>query len=160
MRGSSVARSLPHVVVMTADCSSRLRQRIEQANVARILLKPVRMDDIRGCAQRLIHADSTVQNRPVFNPSAALNHELRELFSQELTTRLPVLDVYISRLDWKPASEILHQLIASSAMCRERELESYIRLLHRAINRNPGPKTIAQTYYPFLQAVSCTKMHL
>jgi CheY-like chemotaxis protein len=153
-------RSLPHVVVMTADCSSRLRQRIEQANVARILLKPVRMDDIRGCAQRLIHADSTVQNRPEFNPSAALNHELRELFSQELTTRLPVLDEYIARLDWKPASELLHQLIASSAMCQERELESCIRLLHRAINRNPGPKTIAQTYYPFLRAASYTKMHL
>jgi hypothetical protein len=71
-----------------------------------------------------------------------------------------MLDQYISALDWKPASEILHQLIASSAMCREKELENCSRLLYQAISANPGPKTIAQAYHPFLRAASQTKMHL
>ena len=153
-------RSLPHIVVITGDCSSRLRLRAKQANVDGILLKPVRMEDIRASAQRLIHLNSTVQDNSLRDPAAAMDYELRELFSRELTTRLPLLDGYISSLNWKPASEILHQLIASSAMCREKELENYSRLLYQAISANPRPKTIAQAYHPFLWAASQTKMHL
>jgi CheY-like chemotaxis protein len=153
-------RNLPHIVIITGDCSSRLRQRAKQANVAGILLKPVQMEDIRASARQLIQLDSTVQENPVQGPAAALDNELRELFSRELTTRLPALDGYISQLDWKPAGKILHQLIASSAMCREKELENCSRLLYRAISSNPGPKTIAQAYHPFLQAAAQTKMHL
>jgi len=153
-------RSLPHVVVITGDCSSRLKERIKQANVAGLLLKPVRMEDIRASAQRLIRLESSVQERSVQSPPAAIDNELRKLCSRELTTRLPLLDEYISRLEWQPASEILHQLIASSAMCREKELENYSRLLYQAISANPGPKTIAQAYHPFLRAASYTKMHL
>ncbi|MEE8496416.1 MAG: response regulator [Xanthomonadales bacterium] len=153
-------RSLPQFVVITGDGSSRLRQRAEQANVAGILLKPVRMEDIRASARRLMHLDSTAQESSVQGPATAMDHELRKLFSHELTTRLPMLDGYISQLDWKPANEILHQLIASSAMCREQELENCSRALYRALSANPGPKTIAQAYSPFLQAAAHAKMHL
>ena len=153
-------RSLPHIVVITGDCSSRLRQRAKQANVAGILLKPVRMEDIRASAQRLIHLNSTVQESLSRDSAAAIDYELRELFSRELITRLPLLDGYICALNWKPASEILHQLIASSAMCREKELENYSRLLYQAMIENPGPKSVAQAYHPFLWAASRTKMHL
>ncbi len=153
-------RSLPHIVVITGDCSSQLRLRAIQANVAGILLKPVRMEDIRASAQRLIHLNSTVQESSVQGPVAAIDRELRELFSRELTTRLPLLDGYICALNWKPASEILHQLIASSAMCREQELENCSRLLYQAISANPGPKTVGQAYHPFLRAASYTKIHL
>ncbi len=153
-------RSLPQFVVITGDCSSRLRRRLKQANVTEILLKPVRMEDIRASAQRLIHLDSTVQESPVQVSAAAVDHALRELFFRELTTRLPLLDGYISQLDWKPAGEILHQLIASSAMCREQELENCSRLLYKAISSNPKPKTIAQAYHPFLQAAAQTKRNL
>jgi len=153
-------RSLPHFVVITGDCSSRLRRRLKQANVTEILLKPVQMEDIRASARRIIHLDSAVQESPVQGSANAVDHALRELFSRELTTRLPLLDAYISQLDWKPAGEILHQLIASSAMCREQELENCSRLLYQAINTNPGAKTIAQAYHPFLEAAAQTKMHL
>ena len=153
-------RSLPHIVVITGDCSSRLRQRAEQANVAGILLKPARMEDIRACARRLIYQDNSVQEGPVQNQTATIDNELRELFFRELTSRLPILDGYISQLDWKPAIEILHQLIASSAMCREKELENCSRQLYQAISANPEPKTIAQAYHPFLRAASQAKMHL
>jgi CheY-like chemotaxis protein len=153
-------RSLPHVVVITGDCSSQLKERVKQANVAGLLLKPVRMEDIRASAQRLLQMDSTVQERSGQSPAAAKDKELRKLFSRELTTGLPLLDKYISQLEWQPASEILHRLIASSAMCQEMELENYSRQLYQAISANPGPKTIARAYHPFLQAASNTKMHL
>ena len=74
-------RSLPHIVVITGDCSSRLRLRANQANVAGILLKPVRMEDITASAQRLIHLSSTVQESPSRDPAVAIDDELRELFS-------------------------------------------------------------------------------
>jgi len=152
--------SLPHIIVITGDCSSRLRQRAKQANVAGILLKPVRMEDIRAIAQRLLQMDRMVQESSAPDPPTTTDYELRELFSRELATRLPMLDGYISQLDWRPASEILHQLIASSAMCGEKELENCSRLLYQAISANPGPKTIAQAYHPFLQAAAQTRMHL
>jgi two-component system chemotaxis response regulator CheY len=152
-------RNLPHVIVITGDSSPRLMQRAKQADIAGILLKPVRMDDIRASAQQLIQLDSNVRESPMKDPGAAIDQELRELFSRELNTRLPALDGFISQLDWLPAGEILHQLIASSAMCREKELENCSRLLHQAISTNPEPKTIAQAYHPFLRAAAQTKMH-
>ncbi len=152
-------RNLPRVIVITGDSSSRLMQRAKQADVAGILLKPVRMEDIRASARQLIQLDSTVRESPIQDPGATIDHELRELFSRELGTRLPLLDGYISQLDWQPAGEILHQLIASSAMCREKELENCSRLLYQAISTKPEPKTIAQAYHPFLQAASRTKIH-
>jgi CheY-like chemotaxis protein len=152
-------RNLPHIIVITGDSSSRMMQRVKQTGVAGILLKPVRMEDIRASAQQLVQLDSTVREGPLQDPGV-MDGEIRELFSRELATRLPTLDGFISQLDWKPASEILHQLIASSAMCRENELENCSRLLYQAISVNPEPKTIAQAYHPFLQAAAQTKMHL
>ncbi len=153
-------QNLPHIVIVTGDRSSRLKQRAKQINVAELLLKPVTMDEIRASAQRLMPCNSTVQENSVKAPTAAMDHALRELFSRELNSRLPVLDRYISQLDWKPACDILHQLIASSALCREKELENCSRLLYRVISKNPAPSRIAQAYHPFLQAASRTKMRL
>jgi CheY-like chemotaxis protein len=147
-------RSLPHIVIITGDISSRMRQQAKQANVAGLLSKPVRMEDIRAIAQRLLHLDRTVQESSAPGPPTATDNELRKLFARELTTRLPLLDKHITQLNWKPASEILHQLIASSALCGEKELENCSRLLYQAISRSPRPKTIAQAYHPFLQAAS------
>jgi len=151
---------LPHIVVITGDCSTRLRRRLTRAKITEVLLKPVRMEDIRASADRSIHLDSTVREKSAQDSTTSVDHALRELFSRELTSSLPLLDRYISQLDWKPAGEILHQLIASSAMCLEQELENYSRLLYQAINTNPVPKTVAQAYHPFLQAAAQTKRTL
>lgn len=153
-------RSLPHIVITTGDRSSRLKQRARQANVAGILFKPISMEDIKATARRLISTDCTVQESSVPGPDASMDNELRELFSRELTTRLPMLDECISKLDWQPANEILHQLIAASAMCQEKELEKCSRIMYQTIGTNPEPKTIAQAYHPFLRAAAQTKMRL
>ncbi len=153
-------RSLPHIVIITGDGSSLMRQRAKQINIAGLPLKPVRMDDLTTLAPRLLRLASTVRESSAPGPPTATDHELRKLFARELTTRLPMLDGNITQLEWKPAREILHQLIASSAMCGEQELELCCRLLYQAIGGNRDPKTIAQTYHPFLQAAYHAEMRL
>jgi CheY-like chemotaxis protein len=153
-------RKQPHIVIITGDDSSRLRQKVQHANVAGILLKPVRLEDVRACARELMTVDNRVQETSEQTRLTVNNHELRKLFSRELATRLPRLDAHIAQLDWKPANEILHQLIASSAMCREKELENCSRLLYRATAVNSETRAIAQAYYSFLKAASQAKMYL
>ena len=153
-------RSLPHIVIITGDHSAGLKRRAIRADVAAIFLKPVLMQDIRNCAEQLIRPDSTMHENSAQNPPDSIDQDLRELFSRELTTWLPMLDQYIVQLNWAPACEILHKLTASSAMCREKELEHTCRSLYRAIRSNPQASSIAQAYPPFLQAAAHTKMQL
>lgn len=153
-------RNLPHIVVITGDGSAGMMRRTAQADVAAILLKPVHMKDIRISAEQLIHPGNAVQEKSAENPTAAIDQKLRDLFTRELAEWLPMLDRHISQFDWAPAREILHKLIASSAMCRKKELERSSRLLYRAISGDPQPGSIAAAYHPFLQAVAHAKMHL
>ena len=153
-------RSLPHIVVITGDSSAGMMRRTAQADVAGILLKPVQMEDIRTRAEQLIYPGRLVQEKPVTSRAAAIDQKISDLFTRELAAWLPRLDRHISQLDWPPACEILHQLIASSAMCRKKELERSSRFLYRAISCDPQPGTIAEAYHPFLQAVANVKMRL
>lgn len=153
-------RSLPHVIIITGDCSPGLRKTADQAGVTELLLKPVRREDIKASARRVIYRDRAVQENSLPGPVAAVDHELHNLFYRELATRLPMLDRHISRLDWKPASEILHQLIASSSMCRERDLEYRSRQLYKAIRANPEIRSVARAYHPFLRAASYARKQL
>jgi CheY-like chemotaxis protein len=153
-------QALPRFIIVTGDRSSRLRRRINQAGIDEILLKPVPMQDIVSSALRIIQMDTSVQEKSVQSPAATIDYELGKLFSQELITRLPALDEYISQLKWKPAAELLHQLIASSALCQEQDLEFCCRKLYRAISRKPCPEAIAQTYHQFLQAAAQIKLRM
>ncbi len=153
-------KSLPHIVVITGDHSADIKRQAKRADVAAILLKPVLMEDIRTCAVQLIRPNRTVQENSAQNSPDSIDQNLRKLFTRELTSWLPMLDQYISQLNWEPACEILHKLIASSAICREKELEHHCRSLYRAITGNPQASFIAQAYIPFLQAAAQTKMHL
>jgi len=149
---------LPQIVIITGDDSPAMKQKAAQASVAAMLLKPVQMEDIRASAEQLICPGSTVKEKSAQNRGGIIDQQLCDLFTRELTTRLPVLDRHISQLNWTSAGDILHQLIASAAMCRKKELERSSRLLYRAISSNPQPRPIAQAYHPFLQAVARTKM--
>jgi len=151
---------LPRVIIITGDTSSRLKKKISRAGIDQTLQKPVQMQDIVSSALRFIQADTSVQESSVQSPAISIDTELHGLFSLELTTRLPMLDEYISQLNWKPAAELLHQLIASSALCREQDLEFCCRKLYRTISRKPCPAAIAQDYHQFLQAAATTKMRL
>jgi hypothetical protein len=71
-----------------------------------------------------------------------------------MAVRLPELDKCMTELDWGSAGHILHQLIASSAMCREKDLEQHCRSLFRVLDNNPQPRTVARAYFPFLQVLA------
>ena len=151
-------QNLPHVVIITGDTSPRLRRKISRAGIDEAFQKPVPMQDIVRSALRFIQADTSVQESPVQSPAIAIDYELLELFSRELITRLPELDQYLFQLKWKPAAGLLHQLIASSALCREQDLEFCCRKLYRTLSRKPDPEAIARAYHQFLQAAAQTNL--
>jgi len=142
----------PAFVILTGDNSADLQQRLEQAAVSSVLVKPVQAESIRAIAARLLQLDRGVREDALPDQAKAQPAALRNIFLEELEIRLPELDRSISGLDWITARSILHQLIASSAMCKEKDLEYCCRQLYRALDKNPGPRTIVQAYCPFLQA--------
>lgn len=146
--------ALPRIVVLTGDNSSGLRQELEQASVSAVLIKPVQSSQIRAITMRLLQLDGAVRERPTQEACAAPEQELQKIFLEELTFRLPQLDKNIADLEWGSARRILHQLIASCAMCQEKVLEQHCRNLFRALEKCPQPRVLAQAYYPFRQAFS------
>ena len=151
-------RNLPHIVIITGDTSSRLMRKISQAGIDETLQKPVPMQNIVSSAVRFMQAETSIREDSAQSSAITINYELRELFSQELNTRLPELDQYLFQLKWNPAAELLHQLIASSALCREPDLEFCCRKLYRALSRKPDPAVIAQAYHQFLYAAVQTDL--
>ena len=126
------AQALPGIIIVTGDSSSRLRRRINQAGIDEILLKPVPMQDIVSSALRVIQMDTSVQEKSVQSPAATIDYELGKLFSQELITRLPALDEYISQLKWKPAADKTANVVArlpalSSQVYRARDQAARIK---------------------------------
>ena len=75
---------------------------------------------------------------------------LRDLFHEELAQRLPELERALLSDDLATASGILHQLIASSAMCREERLELDLRDLDRACRTGGTAAEIARGCYAVL----------
>ena len=107
-------RSQPRIIVLTGDDSGLKQSDLAGLNIERLLVKPVSGHELREAAR--------LQPNNHINEAGAYGHklELEILFREELEQRLPELDRLISNFDRGPAAGILHQLIASSAMCNER----------------------------------------
>jgi hypothetical protein len=73
------------------------------------------------------------------------------MFRSELEQRLPELDSSLCALNSQAAAAILHQLIASAAMCLESRLESGLRSLDSACRRGAQPGEIARRYHAMLE---------
>jgi len=76
--------------------------------------------------------------------------DLRSLFRTELASRLQALDRCLALPDLTAAQGILHQLIASSALCRERRLERDLRSLHTACRGPIDPSALARSYFALM----------
>ena len=154
----------PAVVILSGDISrianpnSRANTIGIGINIGAVLLKPARLQDIRDTAMRLLHLDQGVQEQADPISPQTIDAGLRMIFLQELDFRLPELDQEISSLNWPSAAGILHQLIASSAMCAENSLELRCRHLHRILAEDPEASSVAQAYYAFLKAVDVVRM--
>jgi CheY-like chemotaxis protein len=149
---------LPAIVIITGDNSRAMRQKLEQASVNAVLLKPVQSEHIRAITMELLQLDLAVRENPGQNAAEDPVPGLRRIFREEMNIRLPELDRYITSLEWDSARHILHQLIASSAICRKNELELHCRKLFNALEKNPQPRALAQAYFPFRQLLTQMKI--
>ena len=57
------------------------------------------------------------------------------------------MDRQLDRLDLAGAAAILHQLIASSALCQEQSLERRLRALYRCCRQGAAEPALAAAYF-------------
>jgi len=136
----------PRVIILTGDESCLKQSDLAGLNIEQLLFKPVSRQQLRDAAR--LHRSNSVKESRLRGNSL----ELRNLFRAELEQRLPELDQCVSNLNRNKAARILHQLIASSAICNESKLESRLRKLDATCRHDDSTADLAQAYYAFLES--------
>ncbi len=140
------SREQPRVVVLSADDSEQIRSAAGQLNIACVLIKP-------ASAEELLRAAKPRQaNRIAEYVKQQPDEDLQQLFREELERQFPELDNHLSQLDLAKAAGIIHQLIASSALCKRRRLETSLRALEKACQVEASANLLARSYYVFIVA--------
>jgi CheY-like chemotaxis protein len=139
-------RLQPRIVIMTGDGSELRQSDLVALKVECLLVKPVSGRQLREATG--LHRNTQISEMG----SGCHNQEMQDLFRQELQRNLPKLDRCISDLNRDRAAGILHQLIASSAMCHQRKLEAEMRTLNGACHLDSSSADLARAYYSFLEA--------
>ena len=139
-------RPPPRIIILTGDDSGLKPSDLAVLNIDELLVKPVSGRQLRKAAR--LHRTICVAepDPPEHNP------DIRKLFREELEQRLPELDQCISNFDGTRATRILHQLIASSAMCNERKLESTLRELDASCRRDDSTADLARVYFSLIES--------
>ena len=146
-------KPLPRVIILTGDDSELKQCELTALNIDALLIKPV-------SGQQLLEAAGLERNNRVTESGPGGDMlELRNLFREELERRIPELDQCIANFDRQRAARILHQLIASSAICNERELESDLRRLDLTCRRDDSTADLAQAYFSFLDSAQEFLVH-
>lgn len=90
--------------------------------------------------------------------TVASDRRLHALFRRELRLRIDEVDRRLARLDLAGAAAVLHQLVASSALCQERSLERQLRALYRCCRDGAGDAALAAAYHELrLSAGACLR---
>jgi len=136
----------PRIVMLSADPQERMPETTAVTADA-FLLKPV-------SARELMRAVLVESRQAPFVPAAhgPAPDELQGLFRAELTAKLQSLDQCLCRPDLAAARGILHQLIASSALCRQRRLEHDLRALYAACGMPANAPLLAGGYFSLLSS--------
>jgi CheY-like chemotaxis protein len=135
----------PKIIVTTGDDSVQARSDLAALNIEHWLLKPVSGQQLRTAAG-LAHSSEIGESR-----TGKRHEELPVLFRAELRQRLPELDSCLSEPGRRKAVTILHQLIASAAMCGESRLESSLRILDKVCRHEEIHGDVAMCYHAFLE---------
>jgi len=141
-------RTQPAVIMLTADAAGVDESELAELGVSSLLLKPVSAENLRKAA-RLHHINAVNET----SRQGEYRLELQSLLEEELERRLPELDNCMAALDLPQAHAILHQLIASSAICGERRLERNLRRLDAACRESSGTSVLAAAYFEVLESV-------
>jgi len=138
-------RPEPKIIVLTADKSVQAGRDFAAFRVDHLLLKPVSGQQLRKAAGLGLTLEINESQ------SADSGASLPALFRDELEQRLPELDFCLSVPERKKACAILHQLIASAAMCGETRLESALRTLDKMCRQDEMSGEVAVCYHAFLE---------
>lgn len=132
-------RPLPRVVVLSLERPTR--EQLRGAGVEQLLVKPVEPERLRALLAPGRSAAAAAED------STERDAELRRLFRRELRSRLDEIDRLVASGRAAAAGAILHQLIASSTLCGERELAARMRDMLAACRGSPWAARIARSYY-------------
>jgi CheY-like chemotaxis protein len=135
--------SRPRVVLISAG---PFQPGADDDTVDEFLSKPIRAKSLLAAV--------TGMATPARSPVRETGSPLIEVFRKELETRREDLDLAVAAYRLEDAGAILHQLIASSAMCGVPELEARFRTLEKACRSRAEPAALAPAYVAAARAIS------
>lgn len=133
----------PRIILLSGDDATELARKAAGLGIERVLTKPVNAESLQFIADPR-------QGEEIRECRESRRVELAILFRQELESRLPQLDRCVADFDMQGAAAILHQLIASSAICREPGLENRLRSMDRACRHSNDQSRLAKEYYDLM----------
>jgi len=143
----------PGCVILTGDSLADVRQAFNWPAGTMIMTKPARHRAIRELASRHLSRFHGVQESEDKGATGVSPPGLYDIFLRDLGRQCPLLDRHISELEWQSARNVLHQMIAGSAMCDALEIERYCRLLNDELAGSCHPKPLAHAYFGLLRAI-------
>ena len=130
----------PRIILLSGADLTELVRKTVGLGIERVMAKPVDAASLKSITHPG-HGSGIKESRD------SRRAELALLFRRELAKRLPQLDRCVADFDMHNAAAILHQLIASSAICREPGLEERLRSLDRACRHSDHHYRLAREYY-------------
>jgi len=109
------------------------------------LIKPVSACDLLSAVAPLHHRSVGERHTPTPD-------EIQRLFGAELTVQFAPLSHCLATRDLAGARAILHRLIASSGLARQRRLERDLRALHAACGPPAAVGPLARDYFAALSS--------
>jgi DNA-binding response OmpR family regulator len=136
----------PRIIMLSAESPEAMGRARPPVRTDCFLVKPVSTRRLRAAIAGQAH--ETLAPAALAIPDTMLQH----LFREELASRLDALDGCLAGRDLVAARAILHQLIASSRLCRQRRLERTMLALHRACHASGEAEKLGRRYYALLAA--------
>lgn len=133
----------PRIILLSGTDITELAGKAVGLGIERVMAKPVAAESLQSIVDPQ-HGSGIRECRE------SRRAELAVLFRQELENRLPQLDQCIADFDMHSTAAILHQLIASSAICRAPGLEKRLRSLERACRHSSHHRRLAIEYFDFM----------
>jgi len=144
----------PALVILSGTPRPSSDRRLSGRIITNWVQKPASHEEIQHLARFHLKLNEGVGEASVSGRIPTSRRHMKQLFLADLERLFPELDHHISRLEWKLARRVLHQLIAASAICREREIEFHFRLLQECLAQPLRTAELAQAWSGTLHAIA------
>lgn len=136
----------PDVFMLSAETACPHPHHVSLRHRYPLVLKPINVP-------RLLHAILPQVPAPPASSGGQGALFLRNLFREELTEQLPLLEGALSRRDLRRARDLLHRLIASSGLSGAHQLERLFRSLHAVCYGSTTVAELAGEYFLLLGGI-------